>query len=103
MSRYGTSKASFNHVSTTNLLGNIFLIAYIAAGETGLTGGYYRPPGAAGQMMQSSMMDPGAEAPKMFRIREAPDTVKAFRVSKDAVIAAAVFGNDEIHIYRLFD
>jgi len=45
----------------------------------------------------------GAEAPRMFRIRESPDTVKAFRVSKDAVIAAAVFGNDEVHIYRLFD
>ena len=45
----------------------------------------------------------GAEAPKMFRIRESPDSVKAFRVSKDAVIAAAVFASDEVHIYRLFD
>ena len=43
------------------------------------------------------------EAPKMFKIRESPDSVKAFRVSKDAVIAAAVFSNDDIHIYRLFD
>jgi hypothetical protein len=47
--------------------------------------------------------DFGAEAPKMFRIRESPDSVKAFRVSKDAVIAAAVFESDEVHIYRLFD
>jgi hypothetical protein len=39
----------------------------------------------------------------MFRIRESPDSVKAFRVSKDAVIAAAVFASDEVHIYRLFD
>lgn len=36
--------------------------------------------------------DFGAEAPKMFRIRDSSDSVKAFRVSKDAVIAAAVFG-----------
>ena len=41
------------------------------------------------------------EAPKMFRIKDASDTVKAFRVSKDAVLAAAVFGSDEIHIYRV--
>jgi hypothetical protein len=53
--------------------------------------------------MQSSISEMGGETPRMFRIREAPDSVKAFRVSKDAVIAAAVFGNDEIHIYRLFD
>lgn len=39
----------------------------------------------------------------MFRIKDSSDTVKAFRVSKDAVIAAAVFGSDDIHIYRLYD
>jgi hypothetical protein len=43
-------------------------------------------------MMMTQGNDFGGEAPKMFRIRESPDTVKAFRVSKDAVIAAAVFG-----------
>jgi imidazole glycerol phosphate synthase subunit HisF len=49
----------------------------------------------AGEMTMSG------EAPKMFRIKDASDTVKAFRVSKDAVLAAAVFGSDEIHIYRV--
>ena len=39
----------------------------------------------------------------MFKIGEPTDTIKAFRVSKDACIAALVTGNDEIHIYRLFD
>lgn len=49
------------------------------------------------------MMGAIGESPKMFRIGDPTDTIKAFRVSKDAVIAAAVMGNDEIHIYRLFD
>jgi hypothetical protein len=53
--------------------------------------------------MMTAVNDFGAEAPKMFRIRESPDSVKAFRVSKDAVIAASVFASDEVHIYRLFD
>lgn len=39
----------------------------------------------------------------MFRIKDSTDNIKAFRVSKDAVIAAVVLGSDEIHIYRLFD
>ena len=39
----------------------------------------------------------------MFRIGEPTDEIKQFRVSKDAVIAAVVLGNDEILIYRLFD
>ena len=43
------------------------------------------------------------ESPKMFRVGDSTDKVKAFRVSKDAAIAAVVTGNDEIHIYRLFD
>ena len=41
------------------------------------------------------------EAPKMFKIGDHTDQIKAFRVSKDAVLAAAVLGNDEIHIYRV--
>ena len=41
------------------------------------------------------------EAPKMFKIGDATDNVKAFRVSKDAVIAAVVLGTDDIHIYRV--
>lgn len=75
----------------------ISLIAYIDAGSAGLTGGFYRP-GAVGQQNTEA-----GEVPKMFRIREASDHVKAFRVSKDAVIAAAVFGSDDVHIYRLYD
>lgn len=43
------------------------------------------------------------EAPKMFKIAEPTETVKFFKVSKDAMIAAVLLGNDEIHIYRLFD
>lgn len=39
----------------------------------------------------------------MFKIKDSTDNIKAFRVSKDAVIAAVVLGSDEIHIYRLFD
>ncbi len=39
----------------------------------------------------------------MFKIRDSTDAVKAFRVSKDAVVAAAVFESNEIHIFRLFD
>lgn len=41
------------------------------------------------------------EAPKMFKIGEATDQVKCFRVSKDANFAAVVTGTDEIHIYRV--
>lgn len=37
----------------------------------------------------------------MFRIKDSTDQIKAFRVSKDAVIAAVVLGSDEIHIYRV--
>lgn len=43
------------------------------------------------------------EAPKMFKIADATENVKFFKVSKDAMIAAVLLGNDEIHIYRLFD
>ena len=46
------------------------------------------------------MMSQG-EAPKMFKIGEPTDQIKSFRVSKDAVIAAVVLGNDDIHIYRV--
>lgn len=72
---------------------------YIPAGDRGLTGGFIRQPG----QIVSPTPEVMGEAPKMFRIRESPDSVKAFRVSKDAVIAAAVFESDEVHIYRLFD
>ena len=58
--------------------------------------------------MKSKQQAPGeamavsaGEAPKMFKIGDATDNVKAFRVSKDAVIAAVVLGTDDIHIYRV--
>lgn len=47
------------------------------------------------------MMMMSGEAPRMFKIGEPTDQIKAFRVSKDAVIAAVVLGNDEIHIYKV--
>jgi hypothetical protein len=39
----------------------------------------------------------------MFKIADASEEVKQFRVSKDAQIAVVVMGNDDVHVYRLFD
>jgi hypothetical protein len=39
----------------------------------------------------------------MFKIADHNEEVKQFRVSKDANVAVVVMGNDDVHVYRLFD
>ena len=94
----------FNQVSKDIVVVIHFpLLGYIDAKERGLTGGLFKTaksvqaqtPGAGDMMMSQG------EAPKMFKIGEPTDQIKSFRVSKDAVIAAVVLGNDDIHIYRV--
>lgn len=78
---------------------------YVNASQQGLTGGLFK----GGRSLQGAGMTAGGtlesrgEVPKMFKIADASEEVKQFRVSKDAQIAVVVMGNDDVHVYRLFD
>jgi hypothetical protein len=50
-------------------------------------------------MGQTPMVESRGEVPKMFKIADQGEEVKQFRVSKDAMIAVVVMGNDDVHIY----
>mmetsp|Transcript_8897 Transcript_8897/g.6644 ORF Transcript_8897/g.6644 Transcript_8897/m.6644 type:complete len:119 (+) Transcript_8897:444-800(+) len=80
--------------------------SYLESGRQGLTGGTYFQkvaPLIPGQEQQMMMGEMPRMIPVLYNNKPYLEEIKAFRVSRDGIMAACVLKSNEILIYRFFD